>query len=132
MPKSSHSELLNSIALLGRTLIAIIHTRLHLLAVDLEEDRLQLLQMIKLMVFTMFCFAIGLILLTILIVILFWENHRVLALGVLSGIFLLTSLITWRYGLYKARQKPVIFNSSLGELLKDWKSLNILTKVDEQ
>lgn len=122
--------LLSSVTAFSRTAVSIVHTRLQLLALDLEEDRLHLLQMIQLILLMGFCLAVGMILLTVLIAVLFWDTHRELILGLLATGFFLSSFLLWRYITKKMKEKPTIFSSSLAELLKDWQSLD--SRVDDK
>lgn len=116
--------LLATLSNLVNTLISTIHTRLQLLALDLEEDRIYVLLMVKLMLITAFCVGMGIILLVVLVAVVFWDTHRVLTLGLLSGGFFAMAFINWRYAAFKAMQKPTLFTSSLGELLKDKQALS--------
>jgi uncharacterized membrane protein YqjE len=116
--------LLASLMSLVNTLVSTAHTRLQLLALDLEEDRLYLLLMVKLMFITMFCVAMGVVLMVVFVAVIFWDTHRVLTLGLLSGGFFLLAILSWRYAAYKAKQKPTLFTTSLGELLKDKQALS--------
>ena len=105
-----------------KTVIAIAHTRLQMLALDLEEDRLYLLQIVKLMLLTVFYMATSIILLTVFTVTLFWENHRLLVLLLLAAGFFLAALLSWWCTLNRVRLKPALFSASLAELNKDWQA----------
>lgn len=105
-----------------KTVIAIAHTRLQMLALDLEEDRLYLLQIVKSMLLTVFYMATSIILLTVFTVTLFWENHRLLVLVLLAAGFFLAALLSWWCTLSRIRLKPALFSASLAELNKDWQA----------
>jgi len=119
----AHRGLLASLSQLIATLVAIIHTRLNLLSLDLEEDRTHLLLLFKLSLISLFCFGIGVILATMLIVTLFWVSNKILVLSLLTAGFLSLGFAVWAYARYKAKTKPQLFLSSLTELVKDWQSL---------
>jgi len=57
--------------------------------------------------------------------VLFWDTHREVVLAILASGFFLMSFTLWRYAVMKAKQKPMIFSSSLAELLKDGQSLEM-------
>ncbi len=114
-----------SLSGLGATLVAMMRTRLQLLAIDLEEDSAYLFQIAKLTLIMLFCFGVAVILLTILISVIFWDSHRILVLSVLCGFFVMSGLLIARYTQQKIKQKPTLFASSLSELVKDWQSLDI-------
>lgn len=108
---------------LAMTLLAMLHTRIHVLALDLEEDRLYLLKIIKYGLFAFFCLSMGITVLTVLLAVLFWDTHRVLLLVIVSGLFLLFGLLSWGYAAKIVKNKPALFNNSLSEFIKDQQSL---------
>lgn len=115
--------LLDSLTTLGATLVDIAHTRLNLLSADLEEDREHLLSLLVLTLAALFCLVVGVVLASILLVVAFWDTHRLLVLGALAGFFLTSGIAAWIYAMHKARNKPRVFAASLSELLKDRQQL---------
>jgi uncharacterized membrane protein YqjE len=115
--------LLESLTILAGTLVAIAHTRLDLLSVDLEEERAHLFSLLVLTLAALLCIGIGVALGTILLVVAFWDTHRLLALGTLAGFFLVIGIGVWAFALHKARTKPRLFAASLSELFKDRQQL---------
>lgn len=111
--------LLESLSTLTATLVAIAHTRLDLLSTDVEEDRVHVLSLLVLALAALFFIGLGVVLATILLVVAYWDSHRLLALGSLAGLFLAVGVGAWAYALHKARTKPRLFAASLSELLKD-------------
>ena len=111
--------LLESLSTLAATLVAIAHTRLDLLSTDVEEDRAHVLSLLVLALAALFFIGVGVVLAAILLVVAFWDSHRLLALGSLAGLFLAAGVGAWVYALHKARTKPRLFAASLSELLKD-------------
>ena len=115
--------LLESLTTLAATLVAIAHTRLDLLSTDLEEDRAHLLSLLVLALVALFCLGVGVVLATILLVVAFWDTHRLLVLGSLAGFFLAAGMAAGAFAMHKARTKPRLFAASLSELLKDRQQL---------
>lgn len=115
--------LLASLTSLAATLAAIAHTRLELLATDLEEERLHLLSLLVMVLLALFCLGVGLVLATLLLVAVFWDTHRLLMLGSLAGFFLATSIAACGFAFYQVKTKPKVFAASLRELLKDHEQL---------
>ena len=115
--------LLESLSTLAATLVAIAHTRLDLLSADVEEDRAHVLSLLVLALAALFFIGVGVVLAAILLVVAFWDSHRLLALGALAGFFLAAGVGAWAYALHKARTKPRLFAASLSELLKDRQQL---------
>lgn len=126
MPQTEQHRkgLVASIGELTSTLLVIVRTRLELFSTDLTEDREHLLLILKLTLTSMFCLGVGIVMITVWTLIMFWDSHGLLVLGLLALLFLLIGTISWRYSIYTARRKPRLFESSLSELLKDWQSFN--------
>ena len=115
--------LLESLTTLAATLVAVAHTRLDLLSSDLEEEREHLLSLLVLAFAALFCLGVGVLLATLLLVVAFWDTHRLLVLGSLAGLFLVAGMAAWGFALHKARTKPRLFAASMSELLKDRQQL---------
>lgn len=120
---STTKGLVESLSVFATTLVNIVHTRLELLSIDLEEDRAHLLSLIFLFLAAIFCLFVGLILAIILIVFVLWESHRLFALSFLAGFFLVVGLGIWFVAMHKTKTKPRLFSSSLSELFKDKEKL---------
>lgn len=111
--------LLGSIRRLLSTLTQVASTRLELLANELYEERLHLEQMLLYFFGTLLCIGMGVVLLTVLVVALFWDEHRLLVLGGLSVLFLISGALL-AMKLYSLSQtKSRLFSASLAELRKD-------------
>jgi uncharacterized membrane protein YqjE len=123
MPEAS-SDLMGSVKRLASTLTSIVSTRLELLANELQEERLRLTQMFLYSLFALFCFGMGLLLLTIFIAVLFWDDHRLVVLGSLCVIFFLTGILMSVLLRNKARSDSKLFSVSLAELAKDREHLD--------
>jgi|ERR1700690_250384 uncharacterized membrane protein YqjE len=115
--------LLESLTTLAATLVAIAHTRLGLLSADLEEEREHVFSLLVFALAALFFLGVGVVLATILLVVAFWDTHRLLVLGALAGFFLAAGMAAWGFAMYKARTKPRLFAASLAELIKDRQQL---------
>ena len=116
-----------SLTVLAGTLLAIAHTRLDLLSVDLEEELQHVFSLLVLTLVALLWLGIGLVLASLLLIVAFWDTHRLLALGAIAGFFLLMGVAVWLYASHKARTKPKLFAASLAELTKDRELLNSQT-----
>jgi uncharacterized membrane protein YqjE len=115
---------MGSIKQLVSTLTSIVSTRLELLANELQEERLRLTQMFLYAWFALFCFGMGILLLTAFIVVLFWDDHRLAAIGTLVvAFFALGTFMAWLLR-SKARARSRLFSASLAELAKDREHLD--------
>lgn len=115
--------MLESLTNLAATLVAIAHTRLDLLSADLEADREHLISLLVSTLVALFCLGVGVVLATILLVAAFWDTHRLLVLGLFTGVFLTVGIAAWMFAMHKARTKPRVFAASLSELFKDRQQL---------
>lgn len=116
--------LLASVRRLLSTLTAIASTRLELLANELHEERLHLEQMLLFFFSALFCFGMSIVLLSFFVVVLFWDQHRLAALGGLGMAFLATGMFLAQKLRSMAAKKSRLFSVSLGELASDRKQLD--------
>lgn len=111
--------LLQSLTHLTGTVIGVVQTRLSLLATDVEQGNQQLMAMLALALTAAFSIGVGVILTVLVIVLAFWDTHRLLVLGILACVFLLAGIGTWRLAQHRMRTQPKPFAASLLELGKD-------------
>ncbi|HEX7970689.1 MAG TPA: phage holin family protein [Thiobacillus sp.] len=115
--------LFDSLKALSASLVSIVHTRLELLSNDIAVERAYSTTLLVLMVGALFCLGVGVILLAMLIAVVFWESHRLMALGGLTGFFLIVGAGLGGLAFHKMRTKPKLFEASLAELSKDRQQL---------
>jgi uncharacterized membrane protein YqjE len=115
--------LIDSLKRLASTLTSIVLTRLELLANELQEERLHLTQMLLYALLAIFCFGMGLLLLTIFVVVSFWDDHRLAVLGGLSILFFVLSFLMAMVLRVRAQSKSKLFSFSITELAKDREQL---------
>lgn len=117
------SGLMGSIKRLLSTLTSIVSTRLELLANELQEERLHLMQMLLFAALALFCLGLGVLLLTAFVVVLFWDDHRLAVLSVLSTFFFALGTLMAMLLRSKMQAKSRLFSASLAELAKDREQL---------
>jgi uncharacterized membrane protein YqjE len=127
-PVSSKGGLLDSVKILAGTLLAIGQTRLELLSNELEEERAWLTSMLVWPLVALFCAALAVVLATLLVVVIFWDTYRLLAISIMIALFVAGSVISWRLVCNMSRSKPRLFSASLAELSKDREQM--ATSVD--
>ena len=115
--------LMGSIKRLASSVLAILATRLELLANELEEEGLRLIQMLCFGIFALFCFSMALLLLAVLMVVLFWNDHRLEVLALSSGVFVLLGVVATLLLRGKIKSGSTLFSVSLAELAKDNQAL---------
>lgn len=101
------------------TLVDVAHTRLEILSTEFEEEKLRVGQLLLIAVAALFFLGLGIVFAAIFVTVLFWETHRLFALGTLALLFLAAGVGAVRLLQGKAREKSRLFTDSLGELAKD-------------
>jgi uncharacterized membrane protein YqjE len=111
--------LLGSVKRLLSSGVSVVSTRLELLANEWEEERLRLAQMLLFSMAALFFLATGMLLLVALVVMIFWDEHRLAAVGILSLLFLLAGggMVVLVNSLLTRGTK--LFSASLEELSRD-------------
>ena len=115
----SVDAMLSSIKNLGSTAVEMIQTRLELFSSDIQIGWQRLLSVLVLVIITLFSLLFGLVLLAILIVVLYWDSHRVLVLSLMTGGFLSIGILLALFVRTQINAMPRLFEASLGELAKD-------------
>jgi len=116
---SESTGLMESLKRLADTLLAIFKTRLELLSNEMEEERLRVEQILLYGSVALFFFGLAIMLLTVFIVVLFWDSHRLQVLGGLAALFFVAGLLVWNALRRVARKKSRLFSASLAELADD-------------
>ena len=111
--------LIGSVARLGRTALALLRTRLEILATEIEEERIRFSQLALAVATIAFCIQMAVLLFVVLMVVLLWESHRLLTVGVFSAGFLVAGVGITLWLRHRLRTRPRMFASTLGELGKD-------------
>jgi uncharacterized membrane protein YqjE len=119
----SQENLLSSLKNLVSTGASIAQTRLELISTDVQIARARFLSLLVVLIFTLFFLFFGLVMLALLIVIYSWETDRILALGLLSGGFLVVGSILALVVLRTLKTMPRLFEATISELAKDRQEL---------
>lgn len=117
------SGLLGSIRNLAATLVAVAQTRLELLANELQEEGLRLRQLLLLALVALFFLLFGVMLLTLLVIVLFWDSNRLLAIGGFAALYLVIGIVLAMMVRNRAAARSHLFEASLAELRKDHERL---------
>ena len=99
--------------------VGLLQTRLDLASTEIAEEQERLKQLILLAAIAFFCLSLAAILLTAWIVILFWDTHRLYALGGLVLFYLAAGAIAALVLRKKAAARPKLFSATFAELAKD-------------
>lgn len=124
MPEESPG-LIGSIRKLSSTLVSVVATRIELFGNELQEERLRVSQMLLYFFVAAICFAMAVLLLTIFIVVLFWDEHRLAVLAGISVFFIVAGTLATTALRSLATRKSKLFSASLAELAKDREQLDV-------
>ncbi len=116
--------LLGSLRNLAVTLIAIAQTRLQLLANEIHAEKLRFLQLELFAVAAVLFSALGIFLLTLLVILVFWDSNRLLAIGGFAVIYLVLGIAFGVTMVRHATQPARLFEASLQELDEDRKRVS--------
>ena len=78
---------------IGTTLVAMARTRLELAAVEVQEEAQRFLGYIVWALFGAFLGATALLLVALFVIVLFWDTHRLPAIGAMAGLFALGAVL---------------------------------------
>ena len=111
--------LFGSVRSLAAHALELLQNRVELLLTEIEEEKERLLRTLALGAAAFLLLGAGLIFLSIFLTVLFWDEHRLLVLGLLSAFFLGTGLLALWGARRQTRRKSRLLGSSLGELTRD-------------
>ena len=115
----SAAGLFDSVKALLATLVGTAHTRLELLSAELQEELARVAFLLLWGAVALFFAFLGIASLGLFVVIAVWDEHRLLAAGLLAGLFLLLAAVSAVVASRQISAKPRPFDASLNELAKD-------------
>lgn len=116
--------LLDSARDLAVTAIGILRTRIELLANEIQEEALRTQRVLVLAVAAAFCLGFGIVLLTLLVIVSFWETHRLFAIAGCLTVYIAAGVVLAHAACKQAAPASPLFVASLAELRKDQESLS--------
>lgn len=119
----STGGILDSVRQLGATFVGLLHTRIEIVATEIEEERVRLRQGLLLAIVAGFSLAVAALLAVMFLVVLFWDTHRLIAMGVLFLVFFGIAAGCVLTLARHARSRPRLFSTTLSELAKDGERL---------
>jgi uncharacterized membrane protein YqjE len=106
------------------TWVDVLRTRLELLSTELQEERLWMQRVVVLAVASIVCFAFGALLVTLFVVVAFWEtDYRLVVVGGFALLYLLGGVVAALVARRRMRDKPKLLSATIGELAKDIRHL---------
>jgi uncharacterized membrane protein YqjE len=122
-PAGPVSGLFRSIAHLLANAIAIAHTRVELLSTELQQEVHRAAEIMVWTAVALLAAGIGLFLLALVVIFVFWDTHRLLASIAVTAVFFLIAGVAGLVMRAKVRAKPRLLDATLTELAKDRASL---------
>lgn len=119
-PKPRLAESLHGIVDAG---LQTVQTRLELLALELQEEKLRLSGLAINIVLCGLLLGFGLVFLMVFLTVLFWEEHRLLALGISTAVCLGGGLLAASNAAREFKRGSRLFAASLAELARDREAL---------
>ena len=118
-PPRARRGLKGAAAGLAAALLGLGRTRLELAAVEFEEARARTARNLALVGIAAMCFAFAILAASLLVVVLFWDTHRIAALCGVTVVYALIGLLAvWRLAERKRTDTPA-FAATLAELERD-------------
>ena len=106
------------------TLLEILQTRVEIVATEFEEERARLQELVVFGILMLFFVGVGLSLLTLFVVMLYWDTHRLAVLGGVALFYLglggTAGIVLYR----RIKSRPRLFATTLSELVRDRNQLS--------
>ncbi len=104
---------------LGATLLDMVHTRLELASVEMEEQSQRYLGYLLMSLLALFLFGVETVLVAVFVIILFWDTHRLAAVIGMAALFALSALGLGMKVRAGVKAQPALLSATMGELQKD-------------
>lgn len=104
---------------LGGTLVAMLHTRLDLASVELQEEAQRWLGYLVWALLSLFLFGVAIVMVALFVVVLFWDSYRLEAIGGLALLFGAAAAVIGLKVKASIAGKPRLMADTVAELRKD-------------
>ena len=119
MAEGKSAGLFSSLRQLLGTALETAHIRLELLGTELEFEKRRIFDGLVLAAVALLFLGLGLVLLCGTVVLLFWEDYRLMAAGLMTFSFLFLGLIFLGQARQRLKAPQGIFQKSVDELKRD-------------
>lgn len=119
MSEPSKPGLADSLHGLLDTGLHTVQTRIELLTVELQEEKLRLTSLLFNTLLAAVLLGFSLVFVAVFLTVLFWEEHRLLALGLASALFICGGLLTATNAAREIRRGSRLFAATLAEIARD-------------
>ena len=125
------SGALASLRGLGASFVALLHTRVELVVVELREEGERRKAMVALAAAAAVFLTLAAAFLGVFVLVLFWDSHRLLAAGGVTALWLALGLGALARLKRHGRESPPPFEATIAELAKDLEALKGARPADE-
>jgi uncharacterized membrane protein YqjE len=116
-------RLSSSLKGLAATVLELLQLRLELLSVEAQEEVLRVGALLVYGAVAVAFLSLGVVFLALLITVVFWDSHRVLALALFTALFLLMGGVAAWLARERVRSGTRLFSASVEELRQDREGL---------
>ena len=127
---SGPQRLSSSLRGLASTVLELVQIRLELLSIEAQEEVLRVGALLVYGAIAVAFLSLGVVLLALLITVALWDTHRLLALGVFTGLFLVTGAVAAWLARERVRSGTYLFSASVEELRQDRQGLRAAKEND--
>jgi uncharacterized membrane protein YqjE len=106
------------------TIIALVHTRLELFTTEIEEEIQRAASILLWALVALFFGSLTVLMIAFTVIIVFWDDHRVLAAALVTATFLLVTLVFGLLARSRLKAKARFMAASIEELKRDRESLD--------
>jgi len=107
----------------ARTLLSFVLTRTRLAATEVEEQAVRLVEILIWLAVALFFLAIAVVFAAVLVVLVFWDSNRLLAAGLLAGLFIVIGIGAAWIARSRWNERPKLLAATLAELERDRQTL---------
>lgn len=108
---------------LASTVLELVQIRLELFSIEAQEEVLRVGALLVYGAVAVAFLSLGVVLLALLITVALWDTHRLLALGIFTGLFLVTGGVAAWLARERVRSGTYLFSASVEELKQDREGL---------
>ena len=117
-PPPTEDGLLAPVTRLLKTLANLLENRIELFLVEVQEERMRLVEALLLAAVGIVAALMTLILITMTVVVIFWETHRVLVLVLFALVYATAAVVVFR-ALHSRLNHSQAFSATLDQMKKD-------------
>ena len=124
-PHPRDAGFLESVRTLAGSVLDLLHVRIELFSVEWQEEQERGKQLVVLAVAGGMLLALGMLLLTFFIIVLFWDDYRLPAIAVVTALYIGGGVMCLARVRKRLQNRPAPFSGSLREFVEDLKQLRV-------